>query len=303
MRTAKMVFASLFLSLLAGCAGAQDVGLRMPAEGSGELPAAEMAEATELPSQVLPPASTLENQDYGTPVSTDLPVDTPAPSLQDPGPTQTATSPVDLMTEEQYTFDPAGSQASLALLSSFRQKAVLNFIAEDSGIRSKVTYEGEVTTDPGALHSVVRVEGQGAAQLPTNQVEVTWIDDQVWVKIGVKPWVPVPATAVQSLYGGEVVNAADLLPSIRTARRVMPDERVNGIPSRHYVYDQDNLQPDVGMVSARGDLWVARDGGYVVRLTLDGEGTYYDTYEARGTLRLVYDLYDVDVPLKVSPPR
>lgn len=303
MRTARMVFASLFLSLLAGCAGAQDLGLRIPAEGSGELPAAEMVEATDLPSQVLPPAATLENRDDGTPVSTALPVDTPAPSLQDPGPTQTATTPVDVMSEEEYTFDPAASQESLALLSSFRQKAVLNFIAEGSGIRSRVTYEGEVTTDPGALHSVVRVEGQGAAQLPTNQVEVTWLGDQVWVKIGVKPWVPVSATAVQSLYGAEVVNAADLLPSIRQARRVLPDERVNGIPSRHYVYDEDNLHPDVGMVSARGDLWVARDGGYVVRLTLDGEGTYYDTYEASGTLRLVYDLYDVDVPLKVTPPR
>ena len=78
---------------------------------------------------------------------------------------------------------------------------------------------------------------------------------------------------------------------------------MNGIPSRHYVYGLDNLQPSVRMTSARGDLWVAREGGYVVRLTLEGQGTYHDTYTASGTLRLVYDLYDVNVPLSISPPR
>ncbi|HSJ54344.1 MAG TPA: hypothetical protein VLC52_11445, partial [Anaerolineae bacterium] len=244
-----------------------------------------------------------ENGTEATPASTTLPLATPVSSLQDPEPTQSATLSGDSPAVEQYTFDPALWQESLAPLTSFRQKAVLDFTAAGSGIRSKVTYEGEVTAEPSALHSLVRVEGQGAADLPTNQVEVTWINDQVWVKVGFKPWVPVPASAVQNMYSGEVVGAADLLPFVLHARRVLPDETVNGIPSKHYVYDVDNLQTDVGMTSARGDLWVAREGGFLVRLTLDGQGTYYDTYSTSGTLRLVYDLYDVGVPLTITPPR
>jgi hypothetical protein len=223
-------------------------------------------------------------------------------SPQRPQPTPQPVSPDESPTADEYTFDPSLWRANLAPLSSFRQKAVLDFAAADSGMRSKVTYEGEMTSSPSALHSLVRVEGQGAAQLPTSQVEVIWIDDQVWVKVGLKPWVSVPATAVQSIYESEVVGIPDLLPFVRRARRATPDETVNGVPCRHYVYALDNLQADVGMTAAQGDLWVAQDGGYVVRLTLEGQGTYYDTYSASGKLFLVYDLYDVDAPLVIAPP-
>jgi hypothetical protein len=303
MRTASLVmFASLFLSLLGGCAGAGDVGLQVRPGPTGEAPAAAEAATTGPPVGAPGPAMTPGNAGDASPPATPRALPTSTAALDGPELAPPPAAGDVPASGEEYTFDPSLWQASLASLGSFRQKAVLNFTAE-SGVRSRVTYEGEVTLEPNAFHSVVRVEGQGAAHLPSNQVEVTWIEDRVWVKLGFKPWVTVPATAVQDMYGGEVVGVADLLPFVRGAGRLMPDETVNGIPSRHYAYDLDNLQPDVRMSSARGDLWVARDGGYVVRLTLEGQGTYYDTYTASGTLRLIYDLYDVGVPLTIDPPR
>lgn len=304
MRTVSLVtFASVFLCLLSGCAGAGDVGLRVSPADSDEAPAAvEGSGATS--SQVEgaagpePPADAAD----AIPAPTAHPSGSPMSSPPRPQPTPRPVSPDELPAADEYTFDPSLWQANLAPLSSFRQKAVLDFTAAESGLRSKVTYEGEVTASPSALHSLVRVEGQGAAQLPTNQVEVIWIDDRAWVKVGLKPWVSVPATAVQSIYDGEVVGVPDLLPFVRRARRATPDETVNGVPCRHYVYALDNLQADVGMTAAQGDLWVAQDGSYVVRLTLEGQGTYYDTYSASGKLLLVYDLYDVDAPLAIAPP-
>jgi hypothetical protein len=290
MRTARLaVFASLFLSLLGGCAGAGDVGLQVHPPASNEVPPAAQAAATDFSPQ--PPEVAVLPENGGE----------EAPGDAEPVPL--ATAPGGASSPEAYTFDPSRWQESLGSLTSFRQKAVLDFTAAGSRVRSKVTYEGEVTLDPDAFRSRVRVEGQGAAQLPADRVEVTSIDDRVWVKLGLKPWVAMPASAVQNMYGGEVVGVADLLPFVHGARRSLPDETVNGIPSRHYVYDLDNLQADVGMSTAAGDLWVALDGGYVVRLTLEGQGTYYNTYTASGTLRLIYDLYDVDVPLTIYPPR
>lgn len=298
MRTAiVMMFASLFLSLLAACAPSGDVDLPGPSDVDVEVPAAMETVKT---AQDTGPS---ENGANATPAPAVVPPASPTQALHVSEPISPAASSDQPLAVEEYTFDPSLWQAGLASLGSFRQKAVLDFTATASGTRSKVTYEGEATLEPSAVHSLVRVEGQGAAQLPTNQVEVIWIDDQVWVKIGLKPWASVPATAVRSKYGGEVVGVADLLPFIAGARRVLPDEKVNGIPAMHYVYDVKNLESDVGMTSARGDLWVARSGGYVVRLTLDGQGTYYNTYTTSGALRLVYDLYDVGVPLAISPPR
>jgi hypothetical protein len=204
---------------------------------------------------------------------------------------------------EEYTFDPASWAESLVSLSSFRQKVVLGFASDGTDVQGRAVYDSEVTTDPSALHSTLRIEGQAAVQLPLDQVEVVWTGDQAWVKMGPKPWFQVPVASLESEYAGQVVGVGDLLPFIQRALRIMPDGAVNGIPCKHYSYDINNLQADAGMSSAEGDIWVAKDGGYVVRLTMKGQGTYYGTYTSSGSLDLVYDLYDLNVPISIRPPR
>ncbi len=204
---------------------------------------------------------------------------------------------------EIYTFDPGLWEESISALSSFRQKAVLDFTADGSGDHSRVTYEGEVATSPLALYSLLRVEGHAADHLPSNKIEAIWIGEHVWVKVGRRPWVQVSATAIESQFEGQVKGIGDLLPFVQQAQRIMPDETVNGIPCRHYVYDVENLQTDAGMTSAKGDIWVAKEDGQVVRLTMDGQGVYYETYPSIGTLALVYDLFDVNAPISIKPPR
>ena len=83
----------------------------------------------------------------------------------------------------------------------------------------------------------------------------------------------------------------------------MPNETINGIVCKHYVYDINDLQVESDMTDASGAIWVAQDGSYGVRLTMNGHGTYYDTYSASRTLNLVYDLYDVNTPISITPPR
>jgi len=261
-----------------------------PVEPTVEGPAEPAAEAPAEPTAAPPAEATAESP--AEPTAAPPPTEPPPPPTKAP---QTVEG-------DAYTLDPAAWEASLATLSSFRQKVVLDFGADGAGGQSRAVYEGEVTTNPSALHSTLRVEGQAASQLPSNQVEVIWIGEQAWIKVGRKPWVPVPVAALESEYAGQVVGVGDLLPFVQQALRVLPDETVNGIPCHRYAYDLDNLQTDAGMTSAQGDIWVAVDGGYVVRLTLNGQGTYYGTYTSSGTLNLVYDLYDVNTPITINAP-
>jgi len=277
--------AILLLSVLTGCARGGDVeGTVYVGDGGTLAPTGDVAPPLDTPT---PPE----------PVDTkETPVETLPPATAEPIPA--VTPPTDA-----YTFDPTTWDQTLTVLDSFRQKIVLAFTADETGVDSRVTYEGEVTVDPSALHFLLRVEGQGSAQLPSNQVEVIWIGDQVWVKAGRQPWAPVPESAVESQYGGQVIGVGDLLPFVQQAGRLLPNEHVNGIPCQHYVYNGTNLQAEAGMSSAQGDIWVAEQGGYVVRLTMNGQGAYYGTYDSSGTLTLVYDLFDVDAPIDISPPR
>lgn len=313
MRCAKLAaLAALLTFLLVGCDRGRDGNVQIHVEGQGNaatavprLAATAVLVLTAAVDSGAVPATAAAEAATATPTQEPqaMASDIPPPVVPV---TETAAANqdwVDPPAGEQFTFDPAAWDQGLAALSSFRQKVVLNFTADDSGMHSKVTYEGDVTVQPSALGSVVRVEGQSAEELPSNQVELIWIDDQVWVKMGRRPWTAVPVSAVESEYGGEVVAVGQLLPFIQQARRVPPDETVNGIPCQHYVYDVSNLPSDAGMTAAQGDIWVARDGGYVVRLTLDGHGTYSGTYSSSGTLQLVYDLYDVNAPITITPPR
>ena len=301
----------LLLAVLAGCGGDRDIEVNVyVGDQATDTP---VVEPTALPAEpTSPPAAPVEPtaESAATPEPTaqeqaaapteSAPTEAPAAPTSEPAPTE---APQPQPEEETYTFDPDDWQASVTTLSSFRQKVVLDFTADGSGVYSKATYEGEVTTAPTALHSVLRVEGEAASQLPSNQVELIWIGDQAWVKVGRRPWVQVPVSALETEYAGQVVGIGELLPFIQQARRVMPDETINGIPCKHYVYDISNLQTEAGMTAAQGDIWVAKDGGYVVRLTMNGHGTYYGAYTSSGTLNLVYDLFDVNAPISINPPR
>lgn len=66
---------------------------------------------------------------------------------------------------------------------------------------------------------------------------------------------------------GEVVEPASLLLSIDGGVR-LGSETVNQIPSVHYRFDQDSLPITKDSGPVTGDVWIAEDGGYVVKYTL-----------------------------------
>ncbi len=313
-RTVLMVLILLLTAILVGCGGERDVDIQIHIEGQGTEDAAAQPTATPVaaaptrPAEqptALPTEAAAPAEPTVAPPPTEAPTTAPPPTAEaaptQPPPPPPPTQAAEVL-EEFYTFDPGAWEQSVTTLSSFRQRVTLDFVGDTAGVHSKVTYEGEVTTNPTALHSILRVEGQAASQLPSNQVEVILIGNKAWVKVGRRPWVPVPASQLEAEYGGQVVGVGELLPYVQQAQRVMPDETVNGIPCKHYVYNVSNMQAEAAMTDAQGDIWAAKDGGYVVRLTMNGHGTYYGAYTSSGTLNLVYDLYDVNAPITISPP-
>lgn len=63
-------------------------------------------------------------------------------------------------------------------------------------------------------------------------------------------------------------------------QRVLPDETVNGVPSYRYALTEANINDDgsaLGMTEVtNGMMYIAKDGGYIVRMVLEGRGTSED---------------------------
>jgi hypothetical protein len=79
-------------------------------------------------------------------------------------------------------------------------------------------------------------------------------------------------------------------------------ETVNGVATSHYTFDERALMMS-DVATSTGEVWVATDGGYVVRyrLSIEGEAEYFGE-GLSGTATWAYDLSDIGQPGTVEVP-
>jgi hypothetical protein len=79
-------------------------------------------------------------------------------------------------------------------------------------------------------------------------------------------------------------------------------ETVNEIEATHYTFDQRALGQD-GLTEANGELWVAVDGGYLVKYLLTSKaGPDFFGKGLDGTLTVDYELTAPNAPVEISLP-
>ncbi|MBC7252281.1 MAG: hypothetical protein H5T62_18640 [Anaerolineae bacterium] len=269
--------------------------------------------ATERPGPGKPPAPTATPLVEPTPVpeiSETSEVEEPTPVATESGETETERPTPDENQDplevaeipelEVPTLDPRAS--GLGHLGTFRQRMTVSFTEQGSGYSGVYHYNADVNTAQQAVHITVSAEGSAMQQLPSNQAQAIWIGDRLWIKVGKQPWIPVPESVSEIQFEEQMFSVGVFLPYVPYFQRVEPDEVVNGILSAHYTYDAQDLPAQYGTMSGHGHIYVALDGGYVVRYTFDGQGTFDEYFQGTGTLSLVYDTYDVGAEINIQPP-
>jgi hypothetical protein len=111
------------------------------------------------------------------------------------------------------------------------------------------------------------------------------------------------STADASQRLGKGLFSPKSLGSLSGARYVGNDT-VNGIPSKHFQYDEKSVALG-GLGKVTGELWVAIDGGYVVKDNMHWEGSaglFGSSATGTGDGQWVWELSDVDRPITIKPP-
>ena len=261
------------------------------------LPTALPVEPTTPPEPTETPAET--GGEAEAPPATEPAATEPAPS-EPPPPAPDPLEVAEIPELEVVTLDPSGE--GLGNLGTFRQRMTVDFTAEEVDYSGTYRYEADVNTGDQAVYLVVSAEGAAFDQLPANSLQAIWIGTQLWLKVGNRLWMPIPESVAAIEFDEQVLAVGDFLPYAREFERV-GEETVNGIACAHYTYDADDLPTECGTVSGTGDVYVALDGGYVVRYTLDGTGTFEGDFQGSGSIDLVYDTYDVGADIVIQPPR
>jgi hypothetical protein len=193
-------------------------------------------------------------------------------------------------------FNLVAPEAGLASLASYRATLSVTFSGTENGAPADWSriYTLQVTQTPPAR--ALTFEGAGEDVPSFFRAEV---DNTAYQQRSGEVCTASAIGVGESL--AETWELAALLDSVIGAERVGA-ETVNDIATDHYTFDE-RAQGASGIARSDGDLWVAADGGYVVRYTLTttGSQSYFGT-GIDGTWMWDYQLEDVDTPLAIELP-
>jgi len=202
--------------------------------------------------------------------------------------------------------DPAVYQEPIGQVDSYRVELTYTFngtAADGSPVSGNVSGTGARTLSPEAMS--MSFDGQGAedlsAELPLK-----------FSLIGGTYTIYAQDVGCATLPAGEFDDPFTILVDLGgfltgQAARVRPDEEVNGVPVYRFALDNSNVEPselDVEEITG-GAVFVAKQGGYLVRLEMAGRGT---SEMLSGDPALVGDVtyllnyFDFDQPVTIAPP-
>lgn len=181
--------------------------------------------------------------------------------------------------------------------------------ADGAPEESVITGDTLFTAEPPATRTDITIAGSQAADAFTAFSIVTIGDAQYMALPGfgcISSADVLGETMMQTVPFRELADPANMLSLMHNARRVLPDETINGVLSRHYTFDETAFEPgEANLEQAEGHVYVAAEEGYVTRYVLEGTGRTPFTAalsDQPGKLRLQFDLLDVNRPLEITPP-
>lgn len=217
----------------------------------------------------------------------------------------TVDSVLEVSTEQDLNLDSVSE--GLAQLSSYKSKLIMRFTGKDpegQAVDNWWIMEEEFILEPRAQRVVwTSSESTGGMPAETSSYEIVTIGQTSYMTTqdasGAETCV---TTSSSDATPPEQILSADMWGSISDARYVNT-ETVNGIRAKHYTWDEGSLA-SLGYVIAKGDTWVAADGGYVVRqaIELTGKGLFLAGTDDEGTSTWQWDVTEANAPFEILAP-
>jgi hypothetical protein len=279
------------------------------------LSACQSGEAANTPAAAPAVTSPVASQVAGTPAVTSAaslpavlpsatsPARTPAGSTSAPTPvitTQATKGPAIIdLAFGAGSFNFPDTRAGLAALTSYKATLILSFDGTRDGKSQKwsKTYVMLSAKQPAVLQLTITKTGDLSNLDPIIMAES---DGVYFERRGENECTAAAIEAGNSLR--DRLEPAGFLSFIMGAEEA-GKETVNAVAANHYTFDE-RASGQAGVVKSTGALWVASEGGYIVRyeLATKGDAAYFGEGIA-GTLTLDYQLTDAGRPLAVALPK
>ena len=207
--------------------------------------------------------------------------------------------------------------AALEQLDSYRLQMTYTtkgFDIEDNPVDNSVEILTEYTRNPAASRTVAKMTDNTATDMDERSFswEIYQVGQDMYMSMGDEMgWIRTSAEespleeGILGAFGG-----GDFFSNLDQMQRVRPDERINGVDSRHYRFDERVLavlfEEDVQSMSATGDVWIAKDGDYITKYVLtiaykEAQGGFSGEL-VTGTIEIAFEVKDINTPITIEIP-
>jgi hypothetical protein len=209
----------------------------------------------------------------------------------------------ELIVQTDMVFGPGDfilpeTKAGLSELSSYKATLVMSFEGTREGSRQQwsKTYVMLVSTGPRARQLEVEKTGDISDPYPVLMAEA---DGAAYERVGENACSANVIEPENSL--AENWEPAGFLSGVHGAEQA-GSETVNNVAADHYTFDERALG-QLDIAKSTGEMWVASDGGYLVKyiLTTTGNAEYFGE-GIEGTLTWDYELTEINQPLTIELP-
>ena len=196
------------------------------------------------------------------------------------------------------TFNLPDTTAGLANLSSYKSTLTLTFDGTNNGQPSQwsKTYVMLTTKEPAARQFTIQKTGDNSDPDAVFMAEVSGASYEQRGESGCNANVIDEENSL-----GNTWEPAGFLTGVIGAEEAGA-ETVNDMAVNHYTFDERAFG-QLGVAKSTGELWVATEGGYILRylVTTTGNADYFGE-GIEGTLTWDYELTDVNQPVTFALP-
>ncbi|MCP4538049.1 MAG: hypothetical protein GY832_12975 [Chloroflexi bacterium] len=201
--------------------------------------------------------------------------------------------------EEEEDISISSVTNGLDSLDSYRSHMTMIFesgAGSSEGDQWTMEMDIEYVREPFAQRIVI--QGGGIAGVGEGGMESVQIGNQQYAVFGDQ--CISTSTDTSEAMDMEIFELDDIMGGLDNARRVLPDETVNGILCRHYEFDETAVGWAT-LTHAEGEAWIAVDGDYVAKYTMVAEGTDPSSQQD-GHVEWEYELLAVNTSITIEPP-
>jgi hypothetical protein len=174
-----------------------------------------------------------------------------------------------------------------------------------------ITMTVEFTSAPPAQHTIINLDGYDLdlEYGDLSSIEFYTMEDTTYLNFGMGDgWISIPNDLDDSFSEG-IISYEDFVDLPERSRRKLLPENVNGVTAWHYVLDEgDFLEGFTTYDEVSGDVWIAVDGGYIVKIDISMTGTFapdiiHHQPIDQGTMKISFNLRGVNENFTIKLPQ